>query len=114
VNVGDEVLLLLLKRVHDGHITEYCGQYFDDGERIRYWAAEKALQTLAEVGPRLELTYPPDSGVWRAKDYGHGELVKGVHVGLTKAETTRRVTLSERGAGEYKALRERQQGALLA
>jgi hypothetical protein len=40
--------------------------------------------------------------------------VKGVHVGLTKAETTWRVTLSERGAGEYKALCERQQGALLA
>jgi hypothetical protein len=89
VNVGDEVLLLLLKRVHDGHITEFCGQYFHDGEPIRYWAAEDALQALAEVEPRLELIYPPDSGVWRAKDYGPGELVKGVHVGLTVAETTR-------------------------
>jgi hypothetical protein len=33
VNVGDEVLLLLLKRVRDGHITEFCGFYFDDGQR---------------------------------------------------------------------------------
>jgi hypothetical protein len=30
VNVGDEVLLLLLKRVRDGHITEFCGFYFDE------------------------------------------------------------------------------------
>jgi hypothetical protein len=108
VNVGDEVLLLLLKRVHDGHITKFGGQYFDDGDRIWYGAAERAFQDLAEVG-RLELTYPPDSGVWRAAEHGPAELVKGVHVGLSVAERTRRVTLSERGAAEYKALCERQQ-----
>jgi hypothetical protein len=65
VNVGDEVLLLLLKRVRDGHITEFCGFYFDDGQRVSWRMVGCALQDLAEVG-RLELIYPPDSGVWRA------------------------------------------------
>ena len=107
MNVGDEVLLSLLKRVHDGHITEYCGFSFDDGQRVSWHTVECAFQTLTEVG-RLELIYPPDSGVWRVKDYGPGELARGVHVGLTEAEMTRRVALAERGLAEYKALCERQ------
>lgn len=37
LNVGDQVLLLLLQRVHDGAITERFGFYFDDGEQICYW-----------------------------------------------------------------------------
>ena len=64
LDVGDQVLLLL-ERVHDGHVTEFCGFYFDNGERIRYGAAENALQALVETG-RLALTYPPGSGVLRA------------------------------------------------
>ena len=50
MNVGDEVLLLLLKRVHDGHITEFCGEYFDEGRRVSWHAVERAFQTLVEVG----------------------------------------------------------------
>jgi hypothetical protein len=34
VNLGDQVLLLL-GRVKGGSITEFLGEYFDDGERIR-------------------------------------------------------------------------------
>ena len=71
MNVGDEVLLLMLQRVHDGHITEYCGFYFVEGQRVSWHSVECGFQTVAEVG-RLELTYPPDSGVGRAKDYGPG------------------------------------------
>ncbi|MDQ3765593.1 MAG: hypothetical protein M3460_30460 [Actinomycetota bacterium] len=56
---------------------------------------------------RLELSYPPDSGARRAGEYGPGELVRGVHFGLTVAERTQRVSLTERGMTEYKALRER-------
>ncbi len=110
LDVGDEVRLLLLERVHDGHITESRGFYFDDGQRVSWHTVNCGFQTLAEVG-RLELTYPPDSGVLRAKDYGPGELVKGVHVGLTEAEVTRRVALTERGLREYKELCERQRAA---
>ena len=62
--------------VHDGHITELHGFYFDDGQWIYFYAVAAAYSTLAEMG-QLALSHPPDSGVWRAKDYGLGELVKG-------------------------------------
>lgn len=55
----------MLQRVHDGHITEFFGNYFGDGRRISWHTVEGRLQALVEVG-RLELIYPPDSGVWRA------------------------------------------------
>ncbi len=105
LDVGEQVKLLLLERVHEGHITEYCGFYFDDSRRIWFHSAEAAYSTLAEVG-RIQLTYPPDSGVHRRKDYGPGELVYGVHVGLSRAETTRTVALTELGMQEYKQLAE--------
>ncbi|HEX8933038.1 MAG TPA: hypothetical protein VF788_02340, partial [Pseudonocardiaceae bacterium] len=70
------------------------------GQRVSWHMVELGFQTLTEGG-RLELTYPSDSGVWRAKDYGPDELARGVYVGLTEAETTRRVALAERGGAQY-------------
>lgn len=98
--------MLLLQRVDDGAITKYGGFYFDAGRRINFFSAEHAYATLVEVG-RLELVYPPDSGVHRQKDYEPGELVRGVHVGLTKAELTRTAVFTELGMREYKELLER-------
>ncbi|MGH3823490.1 MAG: hypothetical protein ACRDRA_11775 [Pseudonocardiaceae bacterium] len=111
LDVGEQVKLLLAERVHQGHITKCCGFYFDDGQRIWFHPAAAAYSTLVEVG-RLELIYPPDSGVWRQADYGPGELVKGVHVCLTEAELARRVLLTERGLCEYKELCERAESSV--
>lgn len=110
LDVGDQIRLLLLERVCAGAISEFWGKYFDGGERI-WRLAEAALANLVELR-RVELIYPPDSGVWRQKDYGPGELVYGVHVGLSVAERTRTAALTELGLREYEELRERQRANL--
>ncbi|MGH3837660.1 MAG: hypothetical protein ACRDSF_18455 [Pseudonocardiaceae bacterium] len=59
LDIGSQIELLLLQRVHAGHITEFCELYFDDGRRI-WHTATRALRTLTEVG-RLALGEPgPD------------------------------------------------------
>ncbi|HET9256183.1 MAG TPA: hypothetical protein VFO16_13415 [Pseudonocardiaceae bacterium] len=108
LNVGDEVKLLLLERVHAGHVSELRGQYLDGGQRIRFHPAEGAYSAWFELG-RIELAYPPDSGVRRQQDYPPGELVQGLHVGLSTADLTRRVSLTEHGLLELTELRSRSQ-----
>jgi integrase len=103
VNLGDEVKLLILRRVYENRVTRLDGFYFDDGQRIWHFATGEALGALAETS-RARLLYPPGSGALRQQDYGPGELVAGVHFGLTVAERTRRVVLTERGLAEYEAL----------
>jgi hypothetical protein len=104
LNIGDQVLLLLLQRVHDGHITECCGFYFDEDRRVSWHTAEVGFQTLTELG-RIQLTCPPGSGALRTAEYEPGELVYGVHVGLSAAERRRRASLTERGLTKYRELR---------
>ncbi|MGH3754037.1 MAG: hypothetical protein ACRDRP_15335 [Pseudonocardiaceae bacterium] len=110
LDVGDQVRLLLLQRVRAGAISEFWGTYFDGGGRI-WHLAQAALANLVEFG-RVELIYPPDSGVWRQNDYGPGELVYGVHAGLSVADRTRTAALTELGLGEYEELRERQRATV--
>jgi hypothetical protein len=38
VNLGDEVKLLILQRVHEGRVTRLDGFYFDAGARIWHYA----------------------------------------------------------------------------
>lgn len=100
LDVGGQVLSLLLDRVRAGAITEFCGQYFDEGRQVSWHTVNLGFQALTETGslhlvssrsPRLENSP-------RLED----------HVNLTVAERTRRVVLTERGLARYGELCERQ------
>ncbi len=110
LDVGDQIRLLLLQRVRADAISEFWGTYFDGGKRI-WHLAQAALANLVEFG-QVELIYPPDSGVWRQQDYGPGELVYGVHAGLSMADRTRTAALTALGLREYEELRARQRATV--
>lgn len=95
LDLGAQVLLLMLQRVHDGHITEFCGGYFDEDRRIS-GPAVSGLAALVETGSleRRSSRTPELENSPRIED----------HVGLSVAEQTRRVRLTERGLAKYKAL----------
>lgn len=111
LDAGQQVKLLLLHKVHRGRITERFCAYYDDGARVWYWATH-AVRGLI-VGRLVELSYPPDSPARRLEFVPRG-LELCAKLGLTEADVTRRVVLTERGMREYKRLVDRAKSPTIA
>ncbi len=81
LDVGERIMLLLLERVHDGHVTRSFDPYFEDDGRVVWHMVSVALAALLETGS-LQL----------------GEAAPG---------RSRRVDLTEQGLVGYRELGER-------